>query len=41
MTSLIVYLATLDALGGELILVALGAIDVMLLGNERPMANDK
>ncbi len=28
------YLAALDALGGELVLVALGAVDVVLLGDE-------
>ena len=36
MTSLFVYLAALDALGGELVLVTLGAVDVMLLRDERP-----
>jgi hypothetical protein len=40
MTSLFVYLAALDALGGELVLVALGAVDVMLLGDERPVTID-
>ena len=28
-------LLALDALGGELVLVALGAVDVVLLGDER------
>jgi len=33
------HLAALDALGGELVLVALGAVDVVLLGDERLGSN--